>query len=86
MKNNKTESSERLSSFEEILQSALQLPSFDRARLADRLIESLDGSGPTELDDAWAEEIERRIRDIDEGRVELLPGEEVLARLRSRFR
>ncbi|HXQ74545.1 MAG TPA: addiction module protein [Pyrinomonadaceae bacterium] len=86
MKSYKTESSERLTSFEEILRAALDLPPSGRAMLAGHLLESLDGSEQTEVDAAWAEEIERRIRDIDEGRVELIPGEEVLAELRSRFK
>ena len=88
------ESIERLSSFEELLHAALDLPPKARAMLASRLIESLNGSEPTELDSSeqakidavWAEEIERRIRDIDEGRVELIPGEEVMAKLRSRIK
>ncbi|MDB6076794.1 MAG: hypothetical protein JWO82_541 [Akkermansiaceae bacterium] len=33
----------------------------------------------------WKEEIHSRARDIDEGRVELIDGEEFLARLRERF-
>lgn len=91
MKNFTTESTESLSSFEDILRAALELPPIDKAILIDRLIESLDGSEPTEteqteIDAAWAEEIESRVRDIDEGRVELIPGEEVLAKLRSRFK
>jgi hypothetical protein len=35
--------------------------------------------------DAWAGEIERRIRDFDEGRVEAIDGELVMQKLRSRF-
>lgn len=94
MKSRKTESTERLNSFEEILRAALALSPQAKSMLASRLIESLDGSEQAEwdsskqaeIDAAWAEEIERRIRDIDEGRVKLIPGEEVLARLRSRFK
>jgi putative addiction module component (TIGR02574 family) len=78
------------SNFEEILKVALSLTVEERAKLIEQLIESLDGpnkeDGPNQeaIDAAWAEEAERRMREIDEGRVELIPGEEVLARLRSR--
>jgi len=54
--------------------------------LAGQLLESLDDPEQTEIDTAWSEEIERRIRDVDEGKVKLIPGEEVLAELRSRFK
>lgn len=86
MKSYKTTSSEPLGSFEEILRAALDLPPNARAMLAGHLLESLDDSKQTETDAAWSEEVERRIRDIDEGRVKLIPGEEVLAELRSRFK
>ena len=86
MKSYKNESSERLSSFDEVLRAALELPPKSRAMLAAHLLESLDGPEQLEVDAAWSQEVERRIRDIDEGRVELIPGEEVLAELRSRFK
>ena len=75
-----------LSSFDEILSAALDLEPKLRAMLAAHLLESLDDSEQVEIDSAWSEEVERRIREIDEGRVELIPGEEVLAELRSRFK
>ena len=86
MKSYKKESSEPLTSVVEILRTVLELPPDARAMLAGHLLESLDDSEQTEIDAAWSEEIERRIRDIDEGRVKLIPGEEVLAELRSRFK
>lgn len=73
-----------LDNFDEILSTALGLPSDERAMLADHLLASLDGLSQEEIDAAWAEEIEKRIRDIDEGKVELIPGEEVMIKLRSR--
>ena len=76
----------KIDTFEEIMRSALALPAGARAVLADHLLESLDGPDQKEIDAAWAEEIERRIREIDEGRVKLIPGDEGLAELRSQFR
>jgi putative addiction module component (TIGR02574 family) len=52
--------------------------------LADQLLASLDGPNQKEIDAAWAEEIERRIREIDEGKVETIDGEVVMRELRSR--
>ena len=63
---------------------ALNLPISERARLVDKLIASIDTEPDVET--AWAEEIERRHAEIENGTVSLLPGEEVLARLRAEFR
>ena len=62
------------SQFEEILQQALALPADQRAMLVDHLLHSLNALTHDEIDQAWAEEIERRVREIDEGKVELIPG------------
>jgi putative addiction module component (TIGR02574 family) len=45
------------------------------------LIESLDGEADTGVDEAWRVEIDRRIGEIDRGDVQLIPGDEVFARL-----
>ena len=75
-----------MSTFEEILGAALALPPGARAMLADELLQSLDGSHQEQIDAAWAEEIERRIREIDEGKVEMIDGELVMQKLRARFK
>jgi hypothetical protein len=53
-----------LHGFDQILKAALALPPGTRAMLADHLLASLDGPTQKEIDAAWAEEIERRIREI----------------------
>ena len=73
-----------LDSFEEILRAALALPPDERAMLADRLLVSLDPPNQKQIDAAWAEEIERRIREIDDGKVETIDGELVMQKLRER--
>jgi putative addiction module component (TIGR02574 family) len=85
---NLNQTQEHLGAFEEILRAALDLPPETRASLANILLESLLTPAPdqAEIDAAWAEEIERRIKEIDEGKVELIPGEQVLAKLRSRLK
>jgi putative addiction module component (TIGR02574 family) len=54
---------------QEILQTALQLPDNERADLAASLIESLDQTFDTDAQDAWAQEVSRRVAEIDSGAV-----------------
>ena len=72
--------------FEEILRAALSLSPGERAMLADHLLSSLDGPNQKEIDAAWAEEAQRRAREIAEGKVELIDGELVMEELRARFK
>ena len=66
----------------ELLKKALALPPEARAALATSLFESLD-EGPADqgVEAAWSEEIRRRIEDIDSGKVQMIPYEEVRRRL-----
>jgi putative addiction module component (TIGR02574 family) len=75
-----------LDNYGEILSAALSLPPYERAMLADRLLESLDGPNQKQIDAAWGEEAERRMREIDEGMVETIDGALVMRRIRSRRR
>jgi len=59
----------------------LKLPAAERSRLLDRLLASLDPD--PEWETAWAQEADRREADIASGKSAWLPGEEVLARLRT---
>ena len=63
----------------------LSLPCEDRAYLVDRLIESLNAPSRKEIDRLWAEEAERRIDDLESGRVQTIPGERVFAEIRKRL-
>ena len=56
-----------------LLKDALALPPEGRAALASSLIDSLDETVEPDAEKAWATEIRRRIADIDEGRVQLVP-------------
>lgn len=75
-----------MNTFEEILDAALALPPGARAMLAGHLLESLNPPNQKEIDAAWAEEVERRIREIDEGKVKTIDGELVMQQIRSRRR
>jgi putative addiction module component (TIGR02574 family) len=70
----------------EVLEKALALSTEDRGLIIDRLIESLDNEPAEEgVEAAWSEEIKRRVEDIESGRVEMIPGEEVQRRLSARL-
>ena len=68
---------------EKVMQEALALPSEDRARVLEALRESLEPDEAWEK--AWATEVERRAKDLDEGLSRAVPAEEVFAKLRARF-
>ena len=69
----------------ELKKQASGLSDAERAELALSLIESLDGPADPDVEGAWRLEIERRIGQIDRGEVQLIPGDEVFARLRRRL-
>jgi len=60
---------------------ALKLSPEERAQLADRWIASLFQDN--EIEDAWAVEVERRIKEIEGGRAQLSPAADAIARARA---
>ena len=70
----------------EVLEKALALSTQDRGLIIDRLIESLDDEPAEEgVEAAWSEEIKRRVEEIESGKVEMIPGEQVLSELAEEF-
>ena len=67
----------------EIEQELLHLPQAERARLAHRLIVSLDEDLPPDegIEAAWIEEIKRRDAEIERGDVQTIPAEEAMRRV-----
>jgi putative addiction module component (TIGR02574 family) len=65
----------------EILKEALKLPSEARAALAGTLLDSLDETVDTDAESAWEAEIIMRLKEIDEGKVNLVPWAEARARI-----
>ena len=58
----------------ELLKKALALPPEARAALAGSLLESLDEEPADEgVEAAWSEEIQRRIEELDSGKVKPIP-------------
>ena len=71
---------------DELSARAKTLPAEDRARLAEELLESLEGEAEAEADAAWDREIERRVAEIESGGVKLIAGEDVHAEARRLIR
>lgn len=69
--------------YERIEDDALRLPHEERSKLIGRLIESLDDDD--DLSAEWADEIRRRVREIDEGEAKLVPHDEVMSEVRTRL-
>ena len=65
----------------EILKEALKLPPEARAALAGTLLESLDETVDRDAESAWEAEIVIRLKQIDEGKVKLIPWAEARARI-----
>ena len=75
-----------MSNYEEIMSAALALPADSRAMLAEELLESLAADEQERINELWVEEAERRDRELEDGTVKALPGEEVMNRLRVRLK
>ncbi len=65
----------------EVFREAFNLPERERATLAGLLIESLEPPPEADVEELWAEEAERRWREIESGAVQTIPWEEVRAKL-----
>ena len=69
----------------EILESdALKLTPSERAALAQRLLTSLEED--SEIEDAWAAELDRRIAEVESGAVQVVPIAEALAQIRAKLK
>lgn len=70
----------------EVLETeALQLNPSARAKLAKKLLSSLEALSEAEVERLWAEEAERRNEQIERGVVEARPVEDVLRNARARL-
>lgn len=75
-----------ISTYEEIMSAAMALSPNEREMLAEHLMGSLDIEDQERINRLWAEEAERRNREIEDGVVKAIPGEEVMNRLRARYK
>lgn len=60
---------------------ALKLTTGERAAFAQPLLASLDEDA--EIEEAWADEVERRIAEVENGTVQVTPIAEALAQVRA---
>lgn len=67
-----------------VVNDALSLPPRSRAKLAEKLLESLDNPRQQEIDRLWAEEVEDRIAAYEKGMLKAVPGKVVFRRLKPR--
>ena len=70
----------------ELESKALRLPRKERARLAQRLISSLDQEEDADVEKVWLEEAERRLGELKSGKVAGVPAEKVIRKARSTLR
>lgn len=71
---------------EQLAEQAMILPIESRARLADLLVESLDADELGHIDRLWVTEAKHRRDEVRSGRVEAVPGEEALQKVRDAVR
>lgn len=72
--------------FKTIEHEALGLSPEDRAKLAQKLLLSLDLLSEEEIEESWLIEAERRAHEIDRGEVQPVPAEEVRRKARALLR
>ncbi len=63
----------------------MQLPRGERAELARDLIASLDDPADEDVETAWLAEVEKRLREVDNGTAELEDWEAVRSRIAARL-
>jgi putative addiction module component (TIGR02574 family) len=69
---------------DELMREAMRLAPNERASLARELLVSLDDLPDSEVERLWLEEAERRRKAVLAGESELVPADEVFARLRAK--
>ena len=73
-------------SLPDVEKDALRLPAEDRARLAVRLLSSLEemAESPEKIEKLWIAEAERRFQELRDGVVQGIPARDVFAQLRTK--
>lgn len=62
------------------------LPREDRVELVEKLLQSLNTPCLIDIDKLWAEEVEKRINEYEDGKVEALEGKQIFKEIRERFK
>jgi putative addiction module component (TIGR02574 family) len=69
---------------EKLISAAESLPLDLKTELIERLIESLNPL-MKDIDGLWAEEAEKRVKELTTGKVKSIPGEEVFKEIRKKL-
>ena len=75
-----------ITDLEEIEDSALSLDKISRARLADKLLQSIHGQIDPNIEQAWIQEVQKRKESLESGEASLHPTSEVIKEARERIR
>lgn len=70
---------------ERLREQAKQLSAEERCILGAELLEPAEEGDAAAMEQAWDEEILRRVEEIKSGKVEMIPHEEVMAGLRAKY-
>ena len=65
----------------ELIAKISDLPVEQRARIADHILQTLNAPDP-DIELAWIQEVEKRVKEYEKGKVELIPAQEVFKSLR----
>ena len=68
--------------FDEIVADAMKLPPRERVRLAQQLVSSLDDPVETNVEALWMQEAERRLAELQSGKVQGLEVSEAFRKAR----
>jgi putative addiction module component (TIGR02574 family) len=75
----------RMHGRDEIVRSVLELPEHERAEVVREILDSLDRGTDQGAEEAWAQEVAQRIRDLTGGKAKTVPAGEAIDRARSRL-
>ena len=69
-----------------VTEDALSLPTENRLILVEKLLKSLNLPINEDIERLWAEEAELRVSQIESGKAKLVPGEEVFAKIKEKYK
>jgi len=67
---------------DQIVDETRQLPRDQVAELVDRIVLAVHGGIDPKIEKAWTDTAQRRLAELESGKVKLIPGDEVSARIR----
>lgn len=74
------------SNADDLRERLFQLPADQRLALASELLDSVEGPEDPKWASAWAAEISRRVKELDNGTAKTIPWEQVRAEIQARLR